>query len=71
MQGECHESLSLSLELKLLTCFQDRASSKWIMGGLVLAVFGGLAITLGLIWLFRDIVQSWARRVEETEALIY
>ena len=42
----------------------------WIIGGVVLGVVGGLLIGLGLLWVYRDITQQWARGRDEGEALI-
>jgi uncharacterized membrane protein len=36
-------------------------SKRWIISGVIMGVVGGLLIILGIVWVFRDIAQTWAR----------
>lgn len=67
-QEQQGSSLSVLLVPREEECKSRGRNSAWVVGGVVMGVIGGLLITLGVLWLGRDIFQNWARgRADEDE----
>ena len=67
-QEQQGSSLSVLLVPREEACKSNGRNSAWVIGGVVMGVLGGLLITLGVLWVGRDIFQNWARgRPDEDE----
>lgn len=62
--------LSVLVAPKSTAC-KSGASQRWVVGGVVIGLIGGLVIGVGLMYVFRDIVERWARRPADDEAGTY
>ena len=59
--------LSVLIVPKEEACKGGGSSKRWVVSGVVLGVVGGLVITIGLMYVFRDAVERWARRYDNDE----
>lgn len=62
-------SVSVILATTEVTCYQ-RNPRQWLMLGFTVGVIGLLVIIIGLLYLFRDIVMTIARRQRDEESYI-
>ena len=62
--------LSVLIVPKEEACKGGGSSKRWVVSGVVLGVVGGLVITTGLMYVFREAADRWARRPTDDEGTL-
>lgn len=60
-------TLSVLLVPREETCKDGSSGRRWVIGGVVMGLVGGLVIVVGVMWLARDTCQRWAHFKRDDE----